>query len=200
LIDKIIFYDIPRIYPVDEPPKIRALIEIFIENPGMVVDFQSLSQELGSSRQTLSKYCEYLEAAHLITKCYNFSRNRVTSEKKLKKFYPTVLTPALSYSLDETYYGKIMEAVIIEASKTRFFWRDNYKNEVDVVCVKGKELIPVEVKYRNEPRASSGLEKFCEKYGCKQGVVVTKNTRKKSIEGKAVVRMAPAYEYLLEKN
>ncbi len=195
IIEKIVFNDMAEIYPIENPSQLIRILDIIIDNPGMIVDFSSLSQEIGITRQTLSKYFEYLEMAHLVVKLYNFSRNRTTSEKSLKRFYPTFLSPVLNEKSEEKT-GKLMETVCIIATDAKFFWRDKYKDEVDIVLQKGKELIPIEVKYRNQPKQNKGMEKFLKKYKCKEAFIITKDTRKRAKDA-AGVEWVPVYEFLL---
>ncbi len=191
LIEKIIYVDIPTIYPIENPEKLKTILEIITENPGMLVDLTSFSQELGISRQSLSKYFEYLENAHLLVKIYNYSKNRSTSEKKLKKFYPTITTPAIT-NTEETTQGKIIENLCVLDLNAKFFWRDKQKNEVDII-LQNKETTPIEIKYRNQPQTNKGIEKFCKKYHCKKAIILTKNTRKKT----QTTQWIPVHEYLL---
>lgn len=192
IVEKIVFKDMAKIYPIENTAQLTKILDILIDNPGMIVDFSSLSQELGISRQTLSKYFEYLEMAHLVVKLYNFSRNRITSEKSLKKFYPTFLSPVLLEESEERM-GKLIETICVLATDAKFFWRDKYKDEVDIILQKNKELIPVEIKYRNKPSQNKGLPKFLKKYKCKEAMIVTKDKREKNEE----IQFIPVYEFLL---
>jgi len=192
VVEKIVFSDMMKIYPIENPTQLVTILDILIDNPGMLVDFVSLSQKLGIHRHTLSKYFEYLEMAHLVVKLYNFSRNKITSEKSLKKFYPTFLSPVLIEESEEKM-GKLIETTCVLATDAKFFWRDKYKDEVDIILQQDKDLIPVEIKYRNQPSQNKGLQKFLKKYKCKQAIVVTKDKRGKNEE----TRFVPVYEFLL---
>ncbi len=192
IVEKIVFKDMARIYPIEAPGQLVSILDIIIDNPGMIVDFSSLSQEIGITRQTLSNYFEYLEMAHLVVKLYNFSRNRVTSEKRLKRFYPTFLSPVLTEDSEEKM-GKLIETTCVMAADAKFFWRDKYKDEVDIILQNGKELTPIEVKYRNKPSQNKGLHKFCKEYGCREAIVVTKDMSEK----KGEVKFVPVHEFLL---
>jgi predicted AAA+ superfamily ATPase len=192
IVESIVFSDMVKIYPIDNPVQLISILEILVDNPGMIIDITSLSQELGIHRHTLSKYLDYLEMAHLVVKLYNFSRNRITSEKSLKRFYPTFLSPVLTEESEEKM-GKMIETTCVLATDTKFFWRDKYKDEVDIILQQDKELVPVEIKYRNQPSQNKGLQKFCKKYKCKEAIVVTKDKRGKNEE----VRFVPVYEFLL---
>ena len=195
IIEKIVFNDMAKIYPIENPAQLISILDILIDNPGMIVDFSSFSQEIGITRQTLSKYFEYLEMAHLVVKLYNFSRNRSTSEKLLKKFYPAFLSPVLADESEERM-GKLIEAVCVIATDAKFFWRDKYKDEVDIVLQEDKRITPIEIKYRNQPRQNKGLEKFIKKYKCGQALVVTKETRKNAKDANGI-EWIPVYEFLL---
>lgn len=196
IIEKIVFKDMAKIYPIEDTEQLIKILDIIVDNPGMIVDFSSLSQEIGITRQTLSKYFEYLEMAHLVVKLYNFSRNRITSEKSLKRFYPTFLSPVLTEESGERT-GKLMETVCVLATDAKFFWRDKYKDEVDIVLLKDKEIIPIEIKYRNQPGSNKGLQKFLKKYKCREAVIVTKDTRKKAKDANGI-EWVPVYEFLLK--
>lgn len=198
IIEKIVFRDMIVIYPIEDPQKIISILEILIDNPGMLVDFTSFSQELGISRQTISKYFEYLELSHLVIKLFNFSKNKSTSEKRLKKFYPTFLSPVLSYKKEEDYYSKIIETFCVLNTKAEFFWRDKYKNELDLVLKLKNDLLPVEIKYRKQPTLNKGMEKFCKKYSCKKALIITKDTRRKE-QTFTNLQWTPVFEFLLSK-
>ena len=197
VVEKIVFMDASRLYPLENPPQLLSILEIVLDNPGMTVDFNAMSHELGMSRQTISKYFDVLEKAHLVLRLYNFSRNKSTSEKKLKRYYPTFLSPVLAENKDASYIGKVVETACVVNTGAKFFWRDKYKDEVDLVLLRNSKLIPVEVKYRNEPRKNKGLEKFCKKYGCGEAIVVTKGVRKTS-KNFATEQWVPAFEFLLK--
>jgi predicted AAA+ superfamily ATPase len=196
MVEKIIFVDLRQIYPIEDPAKLSSMLDIIISNPGMLVDFSSLSQELGISRQTISKYFYYLESGHLVVKLYNYSRNKITSEKRLKKFYPAFLSPALLDPMDEAQRGKLIETFCVLNTEAKFFWRDKFKDEVDIILQHGKNATPIEIKYRNRPEQGDGLEKFCRKYPCQEAIIVTKDVRKIT-EGRIRKKYIPAFEFLL---
>ena len=197
VIEKIVFLDMARLYPIDEPAVLLSVLEMLIERPGMLVDFASLSRDLGISRQTLSKYFDYLQQARLVVKLSNFSKNRSTSEKRLKRFYPAFLSPALLAEADAAHMGMVVENACVLASGAEHFWRDRAKDEVDIVLRTPGALLPVEVKYRNDQERNRGLEKFCKKYACAEAVVVTKDVRRVAGKGPRI-RRVPAREFLIE--
>lgn len=206
MVEKIVYQDIPKIFPVEYEELLIKILKIVASNPGMLSDYESISRDLGISRITLSNYFFYLEESFLIRKLYNFSRNAMTSEKRMKKFYlaTTAFFPFLNAGVDES---KLIENLIINSLNARFFWRTPQKYEVDAVLLEngGKTIVPVEIKYRNKivEKDLKNLLRFCENFDVRRAIIVTKDTEKKegfeSNGGKAIkVEFVPAWKFLLE--
>src|SRR3989344_3727012 len=111
VIEKVVYIDIPKVFPIEHQDLLLRLLKIIASNPGMIIEYETLGRELGINRTTLSNYLFYLEEAFLIKKIYNFSRNRITSEKKLKKFYLSS-TSFFSYLSPETDESKLIENLV----------------------------------------------------------------------------------------
>lgn len=116
------------------------------------------------------------------------------SEKKLKKYYPTFLSSTL---ITNAEFGKLVESVCAINLKTNFFWRDPHKNEVDFILPQEKNLLPIELKYRNSPEENTGIIQFCKKYSCKKAIILTKDSRKKT-KNQIKIDYVPVYEFLLK--
>lgn len=85
ILEKVVYIDLPKVFVVEQQDLLLRLLKIIASNPGMIIEYENLGRELGINRTTLSNYLFYLEEAFLIRKIYNFSNNRITSEKKNKK-------------------------------------------------------------------------------------------------------------------
>lgn len=173
IIEKAIFIDIPQIFKIENPSLIRTILNIIIDNPGMIIEINNLSRELGITRQSISKYLFYLETAQLIKKLYNYSKNKSTTEKKLKKYYLTFSCLGISYKQDEIYISKIVENICVLHTNANFFWRTPQKDEVDIILDK-KITLPVEIKYSNKANTKP-ITKFMKKYDLKKGIIITKD-------------------------
>ena len=176
IIKKIVFEDIPQIFPVEHPEVLWQIVKIIGQNPGILIDYQNLSKEIGISNKTLSSYLFYLEEAFLVKKIYNFSRNLITSEKKLKKFYLTSPSLSLAFS-DFIEKGKLVENLLISLKNYKFFWRDAYQHEIDFINIENKKIIPIEVKYKKEidKKDLKSLVIFSKKYQTKRAIIFWKN-------------------------
>jgi len=195
IVEKVIFRDIQNLFKIKDASVIESLLNIFLEEPGQLVDISELSRELGISRQTISSYLTYLEDSFLIKKLYNYSKNRRKAERKLKKYYPTIISADLLFRNDDLSKSRVFEWMAIMQLKAEFFWRDPYKNEVDAVLIEKKPL-PVEIKYGKID--TRGILAFMKKFDIKEGVVITRNKEEKHKANGPVISFVPAFKFLLK--
>jgi len=196
--DKILYKDIPSIFKIKDISILNSILENITENPGQLIEILNFSREYKISRITMANYLRYLEDSFLIKKLYNFSKNKRKIERKLKKYYPTLISINLLFSEDSFSKSKVFENVMINQIKADFFWRDSYKDEVDMVLDEGK-IIPVEVKY-GEIKNIKGLLKFMNLFAIEKGFVISKEQEKKQIYDSKEILIIPAWKWLLEKS
>lgn len=193
IVEKVIYRDMAGLFKIRDVSAIESLLNIFMHEPGQIVDVSDLAAELGTSRQTVSKYLGYLEDSFLIRKLYNFSGSRRRVERKLKRYYPAFVSPELLFKEDEHSRSKVFEWQVVTQLKAEFFWRDPYKNEVDIVA---EGPLPIEIKYGKID--FDGLLAFMRKFKLNEGIIVSKDTEEsKKIDGKSI-RIIPAFKLLLE--
>ncbi len=192
IVERITFIDIPQVYRVEEPALLLKILKIISSRPGMILDYKTLSSDLKRDRRTIENYITYLKASMLVNILYNFSGNFVCTERKLKKFYPSITSiPLLLFPEkrnDETFYSSVIENLIVSHLNAFFFYRSTDKKEVDIV-LQEEEPIPVEIKYRDKiiERDLSGLLSFLDKFELNYGIVITKNVNdKKTIKNKEI--------------
>ena len=196
IIEKIIYRDIPKLFKIDDITILESLLNIFMDNPGQIIELSNLANDLNISRQTLSNYLMYLEESFLIRKLYNFSKNRRKVERKLKKYYPSIISIDLLFKDDEFSKSKVFEYMLINQLQAEFFWRDPYKNEVDAVLM-NENPIPVEVKYGKIDL--QGLLAFMKRFKVAEGYIISsKEEGKQTADGKSIF-IIPAYKFLLKQ-
>ncbi|MEW5896994.1 MAG: ATP-binding protein [Nanoarchaeota archaeon] len=191
IIEKIIYRDIPEIFPMREPSALEQLFKIILSDPGEIVNLDDLSRELGLSRQTVSLYLDYLEKSFLIKKLYNFSRSARKTQRKFKKYYPTILLPETVKKNE--LFGKVFETVMVLQLEADFFWRDAYKNEVDVIKLTDEEILPIEIK--SAKIELKPLKLFLKKFKISKGLVLTYDKKEEIDE----IEVVPFYEFFLKK-
>ncbi len=190
VIEKIIYRDIPEVFEIKDSGLMRSLFDIIFNNPGQIIEIQSIANELSVSRQTLSIYLEYLEESYLIRKLYNFSKNTRKTKRKLKRYYSTIINPLLI----KTDFPKIFEQAIVNELKGEFFWRDAYKNEVDLILTK-PEFIAIEIKSGEiKENDLSSIQKFIKKYKPKKAFIMSYDKEKKINN----IEIIPFYKFLLK--
>lgn len=131
---------------------------------GQAVNLHSLANDVGVSWTTLNEWLSVLEASYIIYRLKPYYENfgkRIIKAPKL--YFVDVGLAAYLLGISELYQvprdpllGSLFEnMVVIEALKTRmnlgldpnlFYFRDNNRNEVDLLYKKGRELIPIEIK------------------------------------------------------
>jgi predicted AAA+ superfamily ATPase len=186
--------DIPFLFKIKDISVLESLLNIFCEEPGNLLEITELSKELKISRQTLANYLNYLESSFLLKKLYNFARGRRKVERKLKKYYPGIISVDLLFRDDNLSKSRVFEWVIVDQLKAEFFWRDPYKNEVDII-IPEQEPIPVEIKYGKI--SFDGILAFMKKFKVKRGYIVSDDKEgMHKIDGK-IIEIVPAFKFLL---
>ena len=187
ILKKIIYEDIPQVFPVDNPEVLYAIVKIIANQPGMYLHYENLANDLKISSKTLSKYMSILEQAFLLKILYNYSANQLTSEKKLKRVYLTSSSFCTALH-DFDQLGLVVENAVISIEPYKFFWRDSYKHEVDFIWIEGKRIIPIEVKYKNRIINTdyNNLYLFAKKYKTNRAILITNQIESHTIEYKDI--------------
>ncbi len=196
IVEKIVYRDIPGLFRIRDLSMLESLLNVLMEEPGQLIEMSDLASGLKVSRQTVSNYLKYLEDSFLVRKLYNFSKSRRKVERKLKKYYPTIVSVDLLFREDDYSRSRIFEWLMVNQLKAEFFWRDPYKNEVDVVLADGKPQ-PVEIKYGKID--FKGLLAFMKKFKVDEGIIISGSLEEtKRIDGKTI-HVIPAFKYLLKE-
>ena len=131
---------------------------------GQVMDYASLSNEVGVSANTIKNWISVLEASYIIMRLKPYFENFGKRIIKSPKLYFTDIGLA-AYLLDiqnpshvarDPLRGYLIENLsIMELFKHRqnrgldpniYYYRDSQKNEVDVIIKYGHQLTPIEIK------------------------------------------------------
>lgn len=193
IVEKVIYRDLPQLFKIKDIAVLESLLGIIMEEPGQLIEISDLAKELKLSRQTLSNYLVYLEEAFLIRKLYNYSKNKRKTERKLKKYYPAILSD-LIFKEDDVSRSKVFEWLIVSQLNTGFFWRDPYKNEVDVIIV-DKKPIPIEIKHGKID--TMGLIAFMKKFKVTEGYIISHEMEEQLKTDGFTINVVPAFKFLL---
>jgi len=203
ILNRIIYFDIVKSYNISEPELLIKIFRIISSKPGMIINYQNLSSELGKDRRTIEKYINYLKYGMLINAIFNFSKNLSTSEKKLKKFYPSIISYPYLFNSEllnlDSILPLIYENIIVNNFDIKYFYRSPSKKEVDFIKIKNNKIIPIELKYKEKIKNDDidGLLYFLEKFNLVEGILLTKNLKgERKIDNKKIFYI-PYIEFLL---
>lgn len=196
LLERVIFVDIPQTFKLDLPELLMKLLTITASRPGFYLDYKNLSNDLKIDHRTIANYVAYLEYALFLQKLYNYSRNFLTSEKKVKKLYlsNTAFTLALNPQAD---LAAVIEQFFVNSLNARFFLKTPQKEEIDIIHTQDSHVLPVEVKIREKIGMGDvkTLFKFMEKSDLKKALLITLDTETKFQRDKLIVEAIPYWRY-----
>lgn len=195
VIDRIVYRDIPRMFNIEDPAFLQILLELIATNPGMYIDYLSLSKQYGKDRRVIKNYISYLKDSFLIIVLGNYRKGSTTLRKK-KRAYPT--DNALIYlykpSIEEGFFGKMVETLVVNQTKAISFWKNG--NEIDIV----KDKIPIEIKYQNKigNEDIKPLKEFMKKFVQKEGIMLTKKEEGEIKLENGIIKLTPVWKWLLK--
>lgn len=198
IIEKTIFRDLSVLFEIKDLELIQKLIQIVASNPGMIINLDDISRDLGRSRQLISNYLYYMESCFTIKGLRNFRGSLKSSSRKLKKYY--LAHPCLALSISDPDEGRTMENLAQFVLKAENYWREKNK-EVDFIILKDNVPIPYEIKYKSDvgKKEISGLLSFMDEFKINEGHVITSDYEaKENVNGK-IVKFIPMWKWLLNK-
>ncbi|MBW1714332.1 MAG: ATP-binding protein [Deltaproteobacteria bacterium] len=177
LLERVVFRDIPEAFTINRPQLLFRLLQIVADIPGIYLDYRNLGNDLKVDQRTISNYISYLDYSLLITKLYNFSKNRLTSEKKLKRIYLSNAGFMLALRPGESEYRYLLEGYFANLFKAQFFYRSPQKEEVDLILESQRMVLPVEIKIRQKIKMKDlkPLIRFMKRFRCKQALIISKD-------------------------
>ncbi|MBI2045311.1 ATP-binding protein [Candidatus Pacearchaeota archaeon] len=196
VVDKIVYKDIPRMFKIEDTDFLRVLLELISTNPGMYIDYQSLSRQFEKDRRVIKNYINYLKESFLITLLGNYRKGSITTLRKKKRAYPTdnALTYLYKPKIEEGFFGRMIETLAVNKLKSLSFWKNG--GEIDIVYGD----IPIEVKYQEKINSEDfkPMRGFMKKFNMKKGLMLTKKEEKEIKFEEGTIKLIPFWKWLLE--
>jgi uncharacterized protein len=204
--------DVAYLLKLDKPDAFSALIKLLAGQLGQLMNYSDLASSVNLSFQTVKKYLWYAQKICLVDLVAPFARNvrKEISKSPVPYFwdlgfrnyslglYQEAESPANGAFVFENCVYLLLKEKIQHKPAKLHFWRTKDKAEVDFVIDAGKEIIPVEVKYKRLKRdvVPASLLRFIEKYQPKRAYVINLalNTTRKV--RKTDLFFLPIYELL----
>ncbi|MEM4202126.1 MAG: ATP-binding protein [Candidatus Hadarchaeum sp.] len=195
VIGKIIYRDLPKKFKNVNEDLLLGLIEIFYQNPGMILNLDNLAKDLHIAKKTLQSHLFYLNFSYLVRTVKNFRISLLIASRKLQKVYPYHWS--LIFGLyREIEKGKLLECVASSLLDARFYWREKGK-EVDFILRDGG-VIPVEVKTTAD---IGGLAKLVKALRLNRWILLHEGKHGETIKlDEAQVNLMPIFELAFRKD
>jgi hypothetical protein len=147
---------------------------------------------------SLFNFCEIIVTVSstiyslIIKLVLNFRESFASASRKMKKvyFYNSSFLYNYKNIMDYNYYGKLIENFVMQELDAKYYFR--YKNyEIDFILKNGN-IIPVEVKYRNNVETKNFI-KALKKLNLNYGVIISKDEFRDEIIDNIKVKILPVW-------
>ena len=174
IVERISLIDIPEEFHIKNIELLKNILNIVRDQPGFILNYDSLSKDFKVSKETLINYFYYLEYSLIIRLVLNYRESFTSASRKMKKvyFYNSSFLYNYKNILDNSYYGKLIENFVMQELDARYYFRDK-SYEIDFI-LKNDKIIPVEVKYRNRVNTKNFV-KVLKKLNLNYGVIISKD-------------------------
>ncbi|HIJ22948.1 MAG: ATP-binding protein [Gammaproteobacteria bacterium] len=182
--------DVRQLIELKNVAVFEKFIKLLAGRVGQIINYNSLSNDVGVSANTIKQWLSILEASFIVYKLSPYFENFGKRVIKSPKYYFTDVG-LLAYLLDigkisqvsrDPLVGSLFEnLVIIEFLKCQYnhgeraglyFYRDSYGNEIDLILKQGGGLSGVEIK--SASTWSSGFVKGLERFNKNNAVLQRK--------------------------
>lgn len=207
--------DISYLLKIEKTEVFNSLIKILASQIGNLLNYSELTNTLNISMQTVKKYLWYAEKTFIIQRVSPFFKNKRKEIIKSPVAYFNDLG-LRNYSLglmgdlkEGSTTGFLFENFIYLILKEKIsvdyggdfsihFWRTKDKAEVDFVIAFGKNITPIEVKYKElkKIKIERAMRNFIKKYKPKKAVIINKNLSAKFKIDETEVIFTPYNEFI----
>ena len=191
IIDKALKRDMTALFKVRRIVELEQLFIYLCRHDGGVVDISNLTKEMGVTRPTVQHYIDLLESAHLIYKLPPYGYGKEVLRGRYKVYLadaaiaPAVMLRGRALLELPDQLGVAAETAVLKHLFARYYekniqfsyWRDRKDREVDLVADLEGQVIPFEVKYRQQidlAKQLVGYKKFLEGRKVQRGYIVTR--------------------------
>ncbi|MBE9582031.1 MAG: ATP-binding protein [Proteobacteria bacterium] len=207
--------DIAYLLKVDKTEAFSALIKVLSSQIGNLINYSELSSTLNISYQTVKKYLWYSQKIFLLDIISPYARNvrKEITKSPVPYFWDLGLrnyalgifghlgSPSeCGFIFENLVFLLLKEQIRFSATKLNF-WRTKDKAEVDFVLERGRNIVPIEVKYKSlkKTEVSRSLRSFIEKYSPDEAYVVNLDYSNTLRINKTTLFFLPYYELLYKK-
>lgn len=202
--------DIAYLLNIDRVDAFGMLVRILASQPGQIVKYSKLAQEIGIAVATVKNYIWYAERTFSVKMIRPFFKNhrKEIAKSPVAYFYDLGL---LNFSIGlfgnlsqpeqlgfvfQNFVANRLGEKIQYTAQNLGYWRTLGGAEVDFILSDSRTVLPVEVKYAKlkQAKVAVSLRNFIEKYNPKEAWVINLSLKAETKMGKTVVKFIPFYE------
>lgn len=200
--EKIIEIDLPKVFPVKRTDILKIIFNHFKSNPGCILTYGNLANDLGVDVRTVIKHIDWLEKAFLINMCRNQTPKIAKSARAAKKIYLTSANFSTEASLGHKVENYVFNFLKNNGLHPEFF--RFHDQEVDFIIRDSQgQNIPWEVKYQERIQKSDEkqLLAYAKRHNSSYAFLITKNPVKNLPRkiGSTVIYYLPASQIELSQ-
>ncbi|VAX37218.1 hypothetical protein MNBD_UNCLBAC01-815 [hydrothermal vent metagenome] len=207
--------DIVYLLKIEKIEAFSSLMKILSSQIGQLINYSELSTSIGIAVQTIKNYIWYAQKTYTINKVTPYFTNvrKELSKSPIVYFYDLGLrnyalglfgqvnTPNEFSFLFENFVFTLLKEHFQFSSTEIHYWRTKDKAEVDFVLCRGKNIVPVEVKFKEfkTPKIERSLHNFIAAYQPAKTFIINLNLDKQIKINNTQIIFLPFYR-LLDKN
>ena len=195
IITRGIYKDILTMYNIKSPGILEKIMYYIASNNSQTFSYSSLTKNFGIDTVTVINYIGYLKQAFLINIVDNYSSNMakiIRSNKKLSILDNGILNSLLKRKkitnndaghIIESMFAFDMRLICEKENYNEYYYRNDLKEEIDIILDRKIDTIPIEVKYTNkiENTDTKSIKKFLNRSNSNSpyGIIITKDIYEK---------------------
>jgi predicted AAA+ superfamily ATPase len=201
--------DISYLLKIRKTDEFSNLVKIMAAQIGSLVNFSELTSTLGISVRTLKEYLWYLEKTFILKRINPYFKNVRKEITKSPMFYYYDLglrnfgsgnfgsLQDKGFVFQNFVFNVLREKIRLSSSKI-CFWRTKDKAEIDFVIDSGRNLIPIEVKYKKLAAAKipTSLRSFIKRYKPEKSLIVNLSLDELVVLDRTKIYILPFYKIL----
>lgn len=169
LVSSYLYKDLLVLEQIQKPVLLEKILKALALQTGHEVSYNELAQLLGSDKNTIEKYIDFLQKAYIIFCLNGFNRNVRNEIKKGRKIYfydngvRNTILGNFSPLQTRTDIGSLWENFVIserykylcnkDIDLNRFFWRTTQQQEIDYIEEQQGNISAFEIKWNPKTKA-----------------------------------------------
>jgi len=211
-----IIKDIAYLLNIDKIEAYGHLIKTLADQAGKIINYTELATTVGISLPTVKNYIWYAEETYILRRITPFFKNIRSEISKspsvnfsdigFRNYALGVMgnlqrPDDLGFAFQNLVYLLVREKLRWSGAQVHF-WRTRAKVEIDFVVDTGREVIPIEVKFKElaKPTPPRAFESFIEKYHPPFCLVINKSLQTTVRIRETEVRFLTIWNLLLDKD